>query len=121
VTIGILRRCWKSVQKIHWFSTLRTRILGCLAFAAQHTDLTRQQTMLLIGHCCRRSARTFQFVADRISARVKILKHSKLLHHLKVTYLKLGLLMARAPAAYAATKNKFAAAKGYAARIAGGK
>lgn len=78
-------------------------------------------TALLIGHWSKRSARRFQFVIDRISARVKILTQLKPLQRLKLTYAKLGMFMARAPVVYAAIRNKVAPAKRYRCRDCGGK
>ena len=111
--IGNLRRCWKSAQKDHRFSIFRARILRGLTLASQHTDYIRQRTALLIGHWSRRGARTFQFLTDQTSARVKILTQSKPLQRLKHACPELRMLMARLPAVCAVIKNKFASAKGY--------
>jgi len=111
--IGNLRRCWKSVQKDHRFSIFRARILSRLTLAAQHADHIGHRTALLIGHWSRQSARTFQFLRDRISARVKVLIHSKPLQRLKHACPKPRMLMARVPAVCAVLKNKFAFARGY--------
>jgi len=109
---GNLRRCWQSVQKDQRFSILRARILSCITFVAQRTDHTRQRTALLIGHWTRRSARTFQFLIDRISARVRIPAHSQRLRHLRAR-LKLQALMARLHGVCAVVRNKVTSATKY--------
>jgi hypothetical protein len=111
--IGNLRRCWQSVQKDQRFAIFRGRILSRLTLAAKHTDHTRQRAVLLIGHLSRRSARTFQFLTDRISARVKILPHSKPAQRLRNARLKLRMIMARLPGVCAVIKSKVSSAKKY--------
>lgn len=110
---GNLRRYWKLVKKDHLVSIFRSRILGYLILAMQHTDHTRQRTALLIGYWSRRSARTFQFLTDRISARVKTLVHSKPLQRLKHACPNPRMLIARVPAVCAVIKNRFASVRGY--------
>jgi hypothetical protein len=111
--IGNLRRCWQLIQNDHRFSIFRARILSRLTPLAQHTGHIRQRTALLIGHWSRRRAGTFQFLTNRISARVKILTHSEPLQRLKHACPKLRMLTARVSAVGAVIKNKFASAKGY--------
>ncbi len=77
---GNLRHCWKSVQKDHRVATFRARIRH-LAIAVQRTELIRRCTALLIGSWSR-WARTAQFLAERLSARLRILTNSQLLRRL---------------------------------------
>ena len=111
--VGNLRRYWQSLQKDQRFAIFRARILSRLTLAAKHTDHARQRAALLIGHLSRRSARTFQFLTDRISARVKILPHSKPAQRLRNARLKLRMLMARLPGVCAVIKGKVTSAKKY--------
>jgi len=111
--IGNLRRCWQSVQMDQRFSIFRAHILSRLTLAAQHTDHTRQRAALLIGHWSGRSARTFQFLTDRILASVRILPHSEPSQRFRNARLKLRMLMARLPGVCAAIKGKVTSAKKY--------
>ena len=119
--IGSLRRCWKSIQKDHGFSIVRTRILSRLRLAVQHTDHVRERTAFLIEHGSRRSARTFQFLTDRVQAGVKILTQLKPWPRLKHARPKLRMLMARVLATCTEIRDKFASAKEYRCRDCGGK
>jgi hypothetical protein len=114
-----LRGYWKSLQNDHRVSTFRTYVHGGLTLAAQHTDPYRQRTASLIGQWSRRSARTTQFLADRISAKVQILTHSQPSQHLKHVCRKLRMPTALAPAVFAVIKRKFAFAKRYRCRDCG--
>ncbi len=73
--VGNLRDCWKSVQKDHRLATFRARI-GHLTIAVQRTELFRQRTALLIGSWTRWGT-TAQFLAERLSARLRILANSQ--------------------------------------------
>lgn len=78
--VGNLRDYWKSVQKDHRLATFRARI-GHLTIAV-HTDLIPQRTALLIG-CWSRWTTTAQFLAKRLSARLRILTNSHPLRRLR--------------------------------------
>jgi len=80
--VGNLRGCWKSARKDHWLATFRARILGRLTIAVQQTDRIPQRTALLIGRWSR-WATTAQFLAKRLSARLRILTNSQLLRRLR--------------------------------------
>ena len=73
--VGNLRDRWKSVQKDHRLATFRARI-GHLTIAAQRTELIRQRNALLIGSWSRWRT-TAQFLAERLSARLRILANSQ--------------------------------------------
>jgi hypothetical protein len=108
--VGTLRGCWKSVQKDHRLATFRARILGRLTISARRTELIRQRTELLIGRWNSWTATTAQFLAERISAKLRILTHSQLLRRLRYACRKnLRVLTARAPAVRAVMEKKFAA------------
>jgi hypothetical protein len=79
--VGNLRDCWKSEQKDHRLATFRARI-GHLTIAVQRTELIRQRTALLIGRWSR-WATTAQFLAKRLSARLRILTNSQPLRRLR--------------------------------------
>ena len=78
--VGNLRDCWKSVQKDHRLATFRARI-GHLRIDVQRTELIRQRTALLIGSWSR-WATTAQSLAERLSARLRILTNSQALRRL---------------------------------------
>ena len=78
--VGNLRDCWKSVQKDHRLATFRARI-GHLRIDMQRTELIRQRTALLIGSWSR-WATTAQSLAERLSARLRILTNSQALRRL---------------------------------------
>jgi hypothetical protein len=75
VVVGNLRDCWQSVQKDHRLATFRARF-GHLTIAVQRTELIRQRTALLIGSWSRWATRA-QFLAERLSARLRILTNSQ--------------------------------------------
>jgi hypothetical protein len=79
--VGNLRDCWKSVQKDHRLTTFRARI-GHLTTQVQRTELIRQRTALLIESWSR-WATTAQFLAERLSARLRILTNSQPLRRLR--------------------------------------
>ncbi len=111
--VGNLRGCWKSVQKDHRLATFRARILGRLTIAAQRTEFIRQRTALLIGRWSRWTAATAQFLAERISAKLRILTHSQPLRRLRhACRNNFRVLMARATAVYAVMEKKFVAHRG---------
>jgi hypothetical protein len=78
--VGNLRDCWKSVQKDRRLATFRARI-GHLTIAVQRTDLIPQRTALL-GRWSK-WATTAQFLATRLSARLRILTNSQPLRRLR--------------------------------------
>jgi hypothetical protein len=84
--VGNLRHCWKSVPKDHRFATFRARIRP-LAIAVQRSELIQQRTELLIGSWSR-WARTAQFLAKRLSARLRILTNSQPLRRLRYGWRK---------------------------------
>jgi hypothetical protein len=73
--VGNLRDCWKSVQKDHRIAPLRARI-GYLTIVVQCAELIPQRTALLIGRWSR-WATTAQFLATRLSARLRIVTDSQ--------------------------------------------
>jgi hypothetical protein len=75
-----LRDSWKSVQKDHRLATFRARF-GHLTIAVQRAGLIRQRTALLIGNVSRWATRA-QFLAERLSARLRILPNSQPLRRL---------------------------------------
>lgn len=108
--VGNLCGCWKSVKKDHRLATFRARILGGLTIAAQRTGLIRQRTALLIGCWRRWTATTAQFLAERISAKVRIIRQSQPLRRLRHACGKnLRVLTARAPVVWAVMEKKFVA------------
>lgn len=119
--IRSLRHCWKSEQKDQGFSSFRTRILSRLRLAVEGTDHVRERTAFLIEHGSRRSARTFQFLRDRVPAGVNILTEWKPWLRLKHEHPKLRMLIARVAAGCAVIKDKFASTKEYRCRDCGGK
>ena len=108
--VGNLRGCWKSMLNDHRLATFRARILGGLTIAAQRTGLIRQRTALLIGCWRRWTATTAQFLAERISAKVRIVRQSQPLQRLRHACGKnLRVLTARAPVVWAVMEKKFVA------------
>jgi hypothetical protein len=85
--IGNLRDCWKSVQNDPALATFRARIAH-LTIAVQRTALTRQRAALLIGSWSRRATTTAQFLAERLSTRLRILANSQPLRRLRYGYRK---------------------------------
>jgi hypothetical protein len=79
--VGNLRDGWKSARKDHWLATFRARILGRLTIAVQETERIPQRTAVLIGRWSR-WATTAQFLAKRLSARLRILTDSQPLRRL---------------------------------------
>ena len=79
--VGNLRDYWKSAQKDHRLATFRART-GHLTIGVQSTELIRQRTALLIGSWSRWAA-TPQFLAKRLSARLRILTNSQPLRRLR--------------------------------------
>lgn len=67
-----------------------------------------QRTTPLLGRWSRQTAKILQFLVERISARVKILTHSKPLQRLKPAHAKLRVLMARASGIGAVIRKKLA-------------
>ena len=84
--VGNLRDSWKSAQKDHRLATFRARI-GHLRIDVQRTDLFRQRTALLIGSWSR-WATTAQFLAEKLSARLRILANSQPLRRLRYGWRK---------------------------------
>jgi hypothetical protein len=84
--VGNLRDCWKSVQKGHRLATFRAPI-GHLTIAVQRTELIRQRSALLIGSWSRWATRA-QFLAERLSARLRILANSQPLRRLRYGWRK---------------------------------
>jgi len=119
VKFGSLGRRWEAVQKDRRFAIFRARILRRLTVAAQHTDAIRQRTAFLLARWSRRTAKTLQFLIDRITAKVKILTLSKPLQRLEPAYPKLRMLMARASGVGAVIRKKLA--KDYRCRDCGRK
>ncbi len=104
-----LRGYWTSVQKDHQLTTFRARILGRLTIAAQRTELIWQPTALLIGRWSRWVATTAQFLAARVSAKLRILTHSQPLRRLRhACQNNFRVLTARVLAVYTVMKKKFA-------------
>jgi hypothetical protein len=111
--VGNLRGFWKSVQKDHRLATFRARILGGFTIAAQRTKLILQRTAVLIGRWSRWTATTAQFLAERISAKLRIVRHSQALRRLTNTIRKnLRVLTARPSAVCAVMKKKVVAHRG---------
>jgi|ERR1035437_7683947 hypothetical protein len=111
--VGNLCGCWKSVKKDHRLATFRARILGGLTIAAQCTEFIRQRTALLIGRWSTWTATTAQFLAERISAKLRIFNHSQPLRRLRhACRNNFRVLMARATAVYAVMEKKFVAHRG---------
>jgi len=119
VKFGSLRRRWEAVQKDRRSAIFRARIFRRLTVAAQHTDAIRQRTAFLLARWSRRTAKTLQFLIDRITAKVKILTLSKPLQRLEPAYPKLRMLMARASGVGAVIRKKLA--KDYRCRDCGRK
>jgi hypothetical protein len=112
--VANLHGCWKSVQKDYRLVTFRARILGRLAIAAQRTELIRQRTAPLIGRWSRWTATTAQFLAERISAKLRSLTHSQPLQRLREACRNnFRVLTARAPAVFAVMEKKLAAFRHY--------
>ncbi len=84
--VGNLRDCWRSVQKDHRLATFRARTRH-LTIAVQRNKLIRQRTAVLIGSW-RRWATTDQFLAERLSARLRILTTSQPLRRLRYGWRK---------------------------------
>ena len=76
-----LRDCWESVQKDHRLATFRARTRH-LTIAVPRTERIQQRIALLIGNW-RRWATTAQFLAERLSARLRILTISQPLRRLR--------------------------------------
>jgi hypothetical protein len=76
--VGNLRGYWKSAQKDHRLATFRALILGRLTIAVQRTE----GIALLIGRWSG-WATTAQFLAKRLSARLKVLTNSQPLRRLR--------------------------------------
>ena len=105
---------WKSVQKDHQLATFRARILGRLTIAVLRSELIRQRAAGSIGRWSRWAARTAQFLAGRISAKLRILTHSQPLRRLRQACRNnFRVLTARAPAVCAVMEKKFAAFRHY--------
>jgi len=79
--VGNLHDCWKSVQKDHKLATFRARTRH-ITIALPRTERIRQRTALLIGSW-RRWATTAQFLAERLSSRLRILTTSQPLRRLR--------------------------------------
>jgi hypothetical protein len=108
--VGSLCDCWKSVLNDYRLATLRARLLGGITIAAQRTDFIRQRAVLLIGSWSRSTATTAQFLAERISAKLRILAYSQPLRRLRHACGKnLRVLTARAPVVWAVMEKKFVA------------
>ena len=107
------------MQKDRRFAMFRARTLRRLTIAAQHTDTIRQRTAFLLARWSRRTAKTLQFLIDRVTARGKILTHSEALQRLEPAYRKLRMLMARASGIGAVIRKKLA--KDYRCRDCGRK
>jgi hypothetical protein len=111
--LGNLRGCWNSVQKDQRLAAFRARILGRFTIAAQRIELL-QQTEVLIGRWSTRTASTAKFLAERISAKLRIIRHSKALSGLRYACEKnLRVLTARAPAVREVIKKKLTAVRRY--------
>ena len=111
--IGNLRRCWKSVKKDRGFSISRICILGRLIPPVQHINYVRERTAFWIERGSRSSARTLQFLTDRVPGGVQSFTQLELWLRLKHAGLKLWMQIVRMSAGCAAIKGKFAAAKEY--------
>jgi hypothetical protein len=79
--VGNLGNCWKSVQKEHRLATFRARIHH-LTIAVQRTELIQQRTALLIGRWSS-LVTTAQFLAKRLSARLRIITDLQPLRRLR--------------------------------------
>jgi len=110
IVLRNLRGGWKSMQNDHWLSTFREHIHGHLTVAAHRANLTRNRTASLIGRWSRRNARTTQFLADRVLAKLQILTDSQPSQHLKNVSRK---LLTRTPAVCASIKRKLGSAIRY--------
>ena len=111
---GNLRGCWNSVHNDQRLATFRARIVGRFTIAAQRTELILQRTEVLIGRWTRRTASTVQFLAERISAKLRVLRHSQAWRRLTDAFGKiLRVLTARASAVCAVMKKKVVAHLGW--------
>ncbi len=111
---GNLRGCWNSVQKDHRLATFRARILGRFTIAAQRTELILQRTEVSIGRWTRWTASTAQFLAERISAKLRVVRHSQALQRLTDAFRKnLRVLTARSSAVCVVMKKKVVAHRGW--------
>ena len=111
--VANLHGCWKSVQKDHTLAVFRARILGRLTMAAMGTEFIRQRTAPLIGRWSTWTATTAQFLAERISAKLRIFKHSQPLRRLRQACRNnFRVLIARATAVWAVMEKKFVAHRG---------
>jgi hypothetical protein len=109
-----LRGCWKSIQKDRRLATLRARILGRLTIEARRTELILQGTAILIGRWSRWTATTAQFLAERISVKLKIVRRSQALRRLRQACRNnFRALMPRATAVWAVIEKKFLAYHGW--------
>ena len=112
--LGNLRGCWNSVHNDQRLATFRARIVGRFTIAAQRTELILQRTEVLIGRWTRRTASTVQFLAERISAKLRVLRHSQAWRRLTDAFGKiLRVLTARASAVCAVMKKKVVAHLGW--------
>ena len=84
--VGNLRDCWQSAQKDNRLATFRARF-GHLTIAMQRTELIRQRTALLIGGWSRWATRA-QFLAERLSARLRILTNLQPFRRLRYRWRK---------------------------------
>ncbi len=96
-----LRGYWKSVLQDHRVATFRARILSWLNIAAERSELIRQRTAFLIGRWSRSTASTTQFLAQRISAKLRRRLGQACRSNFRA-------LTARAPSVWAVMKKKFA-------------
>jgi len=119
--IGILRRCWMSVQEDHRFSISRTGILSRVRLAVQYTDHLRDRARIFVGQWSRRSAQTFRSLKSRDAGVAKTVTQLELFRHLKQSPSRLRMLMARLPAGGSVIRKKFGSVKPYRCRDCGGK
>jgi hypothetical protein len=111
--VGNLRGGWKLVLNDYRLATFRARLLGGITIAAQRTEFIRQRTALLIGRWSGWTVTTAQFLAQRISARLRILTYSQPLRRLRHACGKnRRVLTARVPVVWAVMKKKFVAHRG---------
>jgi hypothetical protein len=107
--VGKLRGCWKSVLNDYRLATFRARLLGGITIT-QRTEFIRRRTALLIGRWSRWPATTAQFLAERISAKLRILTYSQPLRRLRHACGKnLRVLTSGAPVVWAVMEKKFVA------------
>jgi len=114
-----LRDYWKSVQNDDRLLVFRKHIHGLFTVAAQRTHLIRKSGASLIGRWSSRKARTVELLADRISAKLQILRHSQPSQYLRHSCRKLLMQTTALAPAVCAVIKKMLGAKRYRCRDCG--